>query len=133
VGTEPALDLGVGALVVYGGHGLGRVTARSAGKGDDAEGARVVLEFPSGLTFILPLERAETCLRPPASVSGLEAVRAAVARQRRLTARTKLSSAEQKLHRKAREQLAADLAVAAGIDEAQAETWIESQLDRNGR
>jgi RNA polymerase-interacting CarD/CdnL/TRCF family regulator len=171
VGREPELDLCVGALVVDGGHGLGRVTARTRGKGVDAEGATVVLGFPSGLSVILPLERAETCLRPPAGATELEAVRAAlrsrsapteqswrlrtkttrakialgdpvglaevvrdtVVRQRRPAVRSRLSSTEQELYRMARQLLAADLALAAGIDEAQAETWIESQLDRNGQ
>jgi RNA polymerase-interacting CarD/CdnL/TRCF family regulator len=170
VGRDPELDLGVGALVVYGSHGLGRVTATSARKGDDTDEATVVLEFPSGLSVILPLERAEACLRPPAGATEIEAVRAvlrsqntpaeqswqsrtrttrtkialgdlvglaevvrdAVERQRRFAAGSTLSSAEQELYRKARRLLAAELAVAAAIDEAQAETWIERQLDRNG-
>jgi RNA polymerase-interacting CarD/CdnL/TRCF family regulator len=43
-----------------------------------------------------------------------------------------LSSAEEELYRKARGLLAAELAVAAGSDEAQADMWIESQLAGSG-
>jgi RNA polymerase-interacting CarD/CdnL/TRCF family regulator len=168
---EPGLDLGVGALIVYGGHGVGRVSARRPAKGENAEGATVVLEFPSGLSVILPLERAEECLRPPAGATECEAVRAAlrarntpieqswqartrtmqtkiavadpvglaeivrdaVERQRRFGAGATLSSAEQELYQKARRLLAAELAVAADIDEAEADAWIESHLDRDGQ
>jgi CarD family transcriptional regulator len=167
VGT--GLDLSVGALVVYGGHGLGRVTARRTSNGEDAGSASIVLEFTSGLSVILPLERAESCLRSPADARAFEAVRAvlrsqnatierswqtrtqttrakiaagdpvalaevvrdAAERQRRFAAGSKLSDAEQQLYQKARRLLAAELAVATNIDEAQAETWIETQLDRN--
>jgi RNA polymerase-interacting CarD/CdnL/TRCF family regulator len=60
----PALDLRIGSLVVYGGHGVGRVALT-----DDAGPAphrrrRVVLEFAGGLSVTLPIERAVTCLRP---------------------------------------------------------------------
>jgi RNA polymerase-interacting CarD/CdnL/TRCF family regulator len=168
-GHEPELDLCIGAFVVYGAHGVGRVTARSPKNGDDAEGATIALEFPSGLSVILPVERAEACLRPPADATELEAVRAvlrsrdapaeqswqirtrttrtkialgepvglaevvreAVERQRRFAAGSTLSSAEQELYRKARHLLAAEVAVAVGIDAAQAESWIERQLDGN--
>lgn len=167
VGGDPELDLGVGALVVYGSHGLGRITARNTKAGDDGEDVTIVLEFPSGLSVILPLERAEACLRPPAGAAELEAVQAvlrsrnpeaeqswqtrtrttrtklalgdpvglaevvrdAVERQRRSATGSTLSSAEQELYRKARCLLAAELAVAAGIDETEAETWIESELN----
>jgi RNA polymerase-interacting CarD/CdnL/TRCF family regulator len=167
VGAGPELDLDVGALVVYGSHGLGRVTATSARNGDAGDGATVALEFPSGLSVILPIERAEACLRPPAGATEIEAVRAAlrngntpteqswqsrtrmtrtkiahgdpvglaevvrdaVERQRRFAAGSTLSSAEQELYRKARRLLAAELAVAAALDEAQADAWIEHQLD----
>jgi RNA polymerase-interacting CarD/CdnL/TRCF family regulator len=167
VDRAPELNLAVGALVVYGGHGLGRVTATSHTKSLDKQGATVVIEFPSGLSVTLPLKRAEACLRPPAGATEIETVRAAlrrrntpieqswqartrttrtkialgdpvglaeiirdgVERQRRLAERSTLSFAEEKLYRTARRLLAAELAVAAGVDEAHAETWIESQLD----
>jgi RNA polymerase-interacting CarD/CdnL/TRCF family regulator len=171
VAREPRLDLGVGALIVYGGHGVGRVSARGPAKGDSSEGDTVVLEFPSGLSVILPLERAEACLRPPAGATECEAVSAAlrsrntpieqswqartrstrtkialgdpvglaesvrdaVERQRRSANGSTLSSAEQELYQKARRLLAAELAVAADIDEAEAEAWIESHLEPDGQ
>jgi RNA polymerase-interacting CarD/CdnL/TRCF family regulator len=169
VGRDPGLDLSVGASVVYGGHGLGRVAARTPKKGEAGEGATVVLEFASGLSVSLPLERAEACLRSPAGATELEAVRAAlrvrevaiepswkartrttrtkialggavglaevvresVERQRRFATGSTVSPAEQELYKKARGLLAAELAVAAGLDEAEAETWIDSQMDGN--
>jgi RNA polymerase-interacting CarD/CdnL/TRCF family regulator len=164
----PGLDLSVGALVVYGGHGIGRISARNIESGRDPEASRVVLEFASGLSVILPLERAEACLRPTAGPSELDDVRAtlrsrstpieqpaqarrkttqtkivvgdpvglaevvrdAVERQRQFAPGSTLSPAEQELYQKARRLLAAELVVAADIDEAEAQAWIESQLDR---
>ena len=164
----PELDLSVGALVVYGGHGVARIRARNSESGEDPEASRVVLEFASGLSVILPLERAEACLRPTASPSELDDVRAtlrsrgtpneqpvqarrrttqskivvgdpvglaevvrdAVERQRQFAPGSTLSPAEQELYQKTRRLLAAELVVAADIDEAEAEAWIESQLDR---
>jgi RNA polymerase-interacting CarD/CdnL/TRCF family regulator len=75
VDREPRLDLSVGALVVYGSHGIGRVSARGSERLDSG-GATVVIEFDSGLSVILPLERAELCLRPIAGPSELDLVRA---------------------------------------------------------
>jgi len=167
--VEPGLDLSVGALVVYGGYGLGRVTARRQRNGGDTEDATIVLDFASGLSVILPLERAESCLRPPAGARAFadvrtvlrspnptvepswqvrtrtsrakiaagdpvglaEVVRDAVERQRGVAAGPARASAEQELYLKARRLLAAELAVAAGVDESQAENWIESQLERD--
>jgi RNA polymerase-interacting CarD/CdnL/TRCF family regulator len=167
--VEPRLDLSVGAMVVYGGHGLGRVTGRRPSNGEDAGGRTIVLEFTSGLSVILPLERAEACLRPPADARAFEEVRAvlrspnpsieqswqtrtqttrakiaagdavalaevvrdAAERQRRLAAGSTRSDAEQQLYQKARRLLAAELAHTTGIDDAEAQTWIESQLERS--
>jgi RNA polymerase-interacting CarD/CdnL/TRCF family regulator len=75
VDREPRLDLSVGALVVYGSHGIGRVSARSPEKLHSGA-ATVIIEFDSGLSVILPLERAEVCLRPIAGPSELDSVRA---------------------------------------------------------
>jgi RNA polymerase-interacting CarD/CdnL/TRCF family regulator len=38
----------------------------------------VVIEFPSDLAIMLPLDRAEACLRPLASVSDLDDIRSAL-------------------------------------------------------
>ena len=76
--VEPALDLSLGATVVYGPHGIGRVSSRKS-EGRVSDGSeRVVVEFPSGLAIELPLARAEACLRPVADVRDLDDVRSAL-------------------------------------------------------
>ena len=160
---EPELDLRVGAVVVYGEHGVGRVTRRSD-KGNG--GGTVVVEFASDLSVTLPIDRAVLCLRSLASAVELarvedalrardtvvekswqvrtkttrtkiasgeavglaEVVRDAVGRERQMAAGSGLSSYERELYLKARRLLAAELGVATGTDEAQAEAWIEVQL-----
>jgi CarD family transcriptional regulator, regulator of rRNA transcription len=168
-GREPGLDLSVGAVVVYGSHGIGRVSARNPGNRGEPAGGTVALEFESGLSVILPLERAEACLRPIADARGLEDVRAAlcardvpiepawqarsrttrtklaagepvglaevvrdgVERRRRSTTGSTPSPAEQELYRKARQLLVTELVLAAGMDETEAERWIDDQLHRD--
>ena len=162
---EPELDLRVGALVVYGEHGVGRVTRRS--DGGSGGGGTVVVEFASDLSVTLPIDRAVLCLRSLANAVELarvedalrsrdavvekswqvrtkttrtkiaageavglaEVVRDAVGRERQLAAGSGLSSYERELYLKARRLLAAELGVATGTDETQAEAWIEVQLD----
>ncbi len=77
---QPQLDLRVGAMVVYGGHGLGRVSRTRDGGGKEASSSgSVVLEFASsGLSVTLPLERAAACLRSVADQGELARVRAAL-------------------------------------------------------
>jgi CarD family transcriptional regulator len=166
---EPGLDLSVGALVVYGAHGIGRVSTRSPKKRGGAAGVTIALEFGSGLSVILPLERAEACLRPVAGASELEDVRAAlrtryvpielpgqartrttrakiaagdpvalaevvrdaVERQRLSASRSTAASTTQELYLQARRLLVAELVLAAGIDEVEADQWIDDQLDRS--
>jgi RNA polymerase-interacting CarD/CdnL/TRCF family regulator len=70
------LDLRLGALVVYGSYGLGRVSR----EGDDGEGS-VVLEFAGGLSVTLPRERAAVCLRSVSDVAALARVRDALRRR----------------------------------------------------
>ena len=61
-----------GALVVYGGHGLGRICA---GPPDEAHpAASIVVEFAGGLSVTLPLERAVACLRSVAGADELARV-----------------------------------------------------------
>jgi RNA polymerase-interacting CarD/CdnL/TRCF family regulator len=55
------MRLDVGDFVVYGCHGVGRV---SANDGRAAEQAMLVLEFESGLRVTLPVERALESIRP---------------------------------------------------------------------
>jgi CarD family transcriptional regulator len=60
-----------------------------------------------------------------------EIVRDGVKRERGLTANgspTKLSTSERALHLKAKELLAGEIGVARGVDQAQAEAWIDEQL-----
>src|SRR5579871_2108390 len=78
--SDPQLDLRLGALVVYGGYGLGRVARTRAGGGTVASSSgSVVLEFASsGLSVTLPLERAAVCLRSVADESDLARVRDAL-------------------------------------------------------
>jgi CarD family transcriptional regulator len=69
--SDSELELHDGALVVYGGHGIGRVSRDpSAGAND-----RVVVEFESGLSVTLPLERAQACLRPVGGAREFDRVR----------------------------------------------------------
>jgi RNA polymerase-interacting CarD/CdnL/TRCF family regulator len=75
-GNAAPLDLTVGAVVVYGSHGIGRVSAQSTPRGGDAQEGVVIIEFSSGLSVSLPLDRARTCLRPLADVVELDDIRA---------------------------------------------------------
>lgn len=68
--TEP-LRLSVGDTVVYGFHGVGRVTAI---EGRETENETIVLEFASGLRVTLSVAQAQQTLRPVASESDLELV-----------------------------------------------------------
>jgi RNA polymerase-interacting CarD/CdnL/TRCF family regulator len=63
----PALALAVGDLVVYAGHGVGRVTARHRHSAHGHRGDVIVLELPQGLSVTLPVERALETLRPLSS------------------------------------------------------------------
>ena len=76
VGVPKAeLDLGVGSLVVYGGHGVGRVALIQDAEPASGRRRTVVVEFGDGLSVTLPLERAVTCLRPLVGEAVLTRVR----------------------------------------------------------
>jgi RNA polymerase-interacting CarD/CdnL/TRCF family regulator len=64
------MKLGVGDVVVYASHGVGRVTARGGAPPDE----RVVIELPEGLVVTLPLSGALECLRPVANGEDVAAV-----------------------------------------------------------
>ncbi len=73
------MKLAVGDLVVYGNHGVGRITGRSTrtilGKTQEV----VVLALEDELTVSLPLDLARSQLRPPlANGAGLRRVREAL-------------------------------------------------------
>jgi CarD family transcriptional regulator len=72
------MELAVGDRVVYGNHGVGRISARKRQIVLGTTGEVVVVEFDDGLTVTLPLERAEMQLRPLASEAELRRVRDAL-------------------------------------------------------
>ena len=59
--TDSPAQFAVGDLVVYASHGIGRVKSTRP-SGTDAD--TITLSFESGLTVLLPLERALEALRP---------------------------------------------------------------------
>jgi RNA polymerase-interacting CarD/CdnL/TRCF family regulator len=68
-----SLNLGVGDLVVYASHGIGRVESTQPSRGDLPE--TVVLVFEGGLRVTLPLARACQALRALSRPEDLEDVR----------------------------------------------------------
>ena len=71
-------DLRVGAIVVYTGHGVGRIRERSNRRIQGVDQQVVLIELFNGLSVSLPLQRAELLLRPPVSEADLSAVREAL-------------------------------------------------------
>ncbi len=71
-------DLRVGAIVVYAGHGVGRILERSNRRIQGVDQPVVLIELFNGLSVSLPLQRAEMLLRPPVSEGDLSAVRDAL-------------------------------------------------------
>jgi CarD-like protein len=67
--------LAVGDLVVYGGHGVGRVRARQKRLVLGVEVEVVALELAHGLTVTLPIARAQEQLRALANESDLRRVK----------------------------------------------------------
>lgn len=65
------LRLGVGDLVVYASHGIGRIESREHQR---ASGELLVLVFENGLRVTLPLERAKNALRSLSGEPELEEV-----------------------------------------------------------
>ena len=163
------LDLAVGDVAVYAGHGVARVTVRLSRDIGGEPCGFVVFECSAGLSITLPLDRARSTLRPVVTETEIRDVRAALRAptsasaenwQRRLRAtRTKiaggnavelaevvrdgnhrvqsltqrgtpggLSPNERQLYLKARQLLAAELGVSRGLEPAQAEAWIDTQL-----
>jgi RNA polymerase-interacting CarD/CdnL/TRCF family regulator len=73
------VKLDVGDLVVYGNHGVGRITARTKQQVEGGpEEERVVVELEDELRVTLPLELAQLQLRPLASSSDIRRVRDAL-------------------------------------------------------
>ena len=65
------MRLAVGTVVAYPPHGVGRVTARHERVVLGVKQEVVVIELAEGLSVTLPLDRARTLLRPPASEADL--------------------------------------------------------------
>lgn len=76
-----SVRLAVGDVVVYGTHGVGRISAREEKVVLGATHEVVVVELQDGLTVTLPLDRARTQLRPPATDAQLRQVRDALRRE----------------------------------------------------
>jgi CarD family transcriptional regulator len=72
------VKLAVGDVVVYGTHGVGRVSAREEKVVTGATQEVVVIELQDGLTVTLPLDRARTQLRPLATDAVMKRVRSAL-------------------------------------------------------
>jgi CarD family transcriptional regulator len=72
------VKLAVGDLVVYGTHGIGRITAREKRLVSGSTREVVVVELEDGLTATLPLERAREQLRALAGEAELRRVRQAL-------------------------------------------------------
>lgn len=72
------MNLSVGDLVVYGNHGVGRIAARKEQNILGTAREVVVIELEGALTATLPLELAQTQLRPLASGADLRRVREAL-------------------------------------------------------
>lgn len=71
--TSP-VELAVGDLVVYGGHGAGRVVAREQRGSGETRHDVIVLQLPGGLTVTLPVALACDHLRPLASEGEMASV-----------------------------------------------------------
>jgi RNA polymerase-interacting CarD/CdnL/TRCF family regulator len=157
--------LAVGDVVVYAGHGTGRITSRERRTVDGAEQEVVVLELDQGLIVTLPLARARERLRPVATQAELrrvqrtlrergdygeeswqkrlkhaqaklaggglldlaEIVRDGIHHQSPETTSAKLSESERRLYLQARELLAREIGAARGLEQTQADAWIEEQ------
>jgi CarD family transcriptional regulator len=164
------LDLAVGDVAVYAGHGVARIVLRLTKHIEGEPHEFVVIECSPGLSITLPLAHARLRLRPlvteteigavsavlraPTSTSSTEnwlrrmkATRAKIAggkavelaevvrdgalRGQQLRERGTpgtLSPNERELYLKARQLLAVELGASRGLDPAQADAWIETEL-----
>lgn len=79
------MKLAIGDLVVYGTHGIGRVTARKKQLMLGTRQDVVVLELEDGLTVTLALERAQEQLRPLAGDAEMKEVQKTLRHDRELS------------------------------------------------
>jgi CarD family transcriptional regulator len=167
------VKLAVGDVVVYGMHGIGRVTGREQQIVLGSTQEVVVVELAEGLTVTLPLERAGAQLRSVASEEDLRKIQEVLREDRVLStdrwlarkrgvmeklaegdpiglaeivgegARRKrdrtekgykpsLSAGEREVYETALRLLADEISWARGVEQAEAEGWIDAQLTRAG-
>ncbi len=98
----------------------------------------IVLALAGGLSVELPMERARELLRPLASEADMSRVQKTLDAARRewtLPAKgnkSQLSPGERELFVKARQLLSNEIALACGVEPAEANAWIDGQLTRTG-
>jgi RNA polymerase-interacting CarD/CdnL/TRCF family regulator len=153
------MNLAIGDIVVYGAHGAGPIVARETRETGGERQVVVVLSLAHGLSVELPLAQANELLRPLADAEELvrvgEVLRSDTALdvdpwlKRQRTARAKMGTAsglaeivsagaqrgslspgERELVRRAKDLLAAEIALSRGEDTETATAWIDAQLGR---
>ena len=168
----PAMNLAVGDEVVYGPHGVGRITARQKHADEGGSNDVVVLALEKGLTVTLRVPKALEQLRPLAGEADLRRIEDALrtdcdvpngpwlSRKKRLQAKLTasdsvqlaeivaegakrgrlrlaagkkepLSHGERSFFVNARTLLAGEIAVARGLEQDAADSWIDEQLSRS--
>jgi RNA polymerase-interacting CarD/CdnL/TRCF family regulator len=154
------MKFAIGDTVVYGAHGAGPITAREVRMVLGEEHEVVVVALANGLSVELPLARAEELLRPVADAEEIARLRAVLRAEttidtdpwlkRQRSARAKLATAvglaevvsegtqrpslspgERELVRRAKDLLAAEIALSRGEDATAASAWIDEQLTRD--
>lgn len=154
------MELAIGDMVVYGPHGAGSITAREPRVILGEEHVVVVLALAHGLSVELPLARAEDLLRPVADAEEIARLRVVLRSEapldtdpwlkRQRAARAKLGTAvglaevvsegtqrpslspgERELVQRAKDLLAAEIAISRGEDASAASAWIDEQLARH--
>jgi len=75
----------IGDVVVYGSHGVGRITARRTTRVSGEKHEVVVLELADGLTVTLPLERARDQLRGIATEADIRRIQRTLRAERSLS------------------------------------------------
>lgn len=153
------MELAVGDVVVYGAHGAGPITAREVRMVLGEEQVVLVLALAHGLSVELPLARAEESLRSVADAEEIARLRVVLRSEvavdadpwlkRQRAARAKLGTAvglaevvsdgaqrpslspgERELVRRAKDLLAAEIALSRGEEASEASAWIDEQLAR---
>lgn len=154
------MELAIGDGVVYGAHGAGAITGREVREVLGEQQVVILLALAHGLVVELPLARAEELLRPVADAEEIARLRVVLRSdpaldsdpwlKRQRTARAKLGTAvglaevvsegtqrasvspsERELVQRAKDLLAAEIALSRGEDPSIATAWIDDQLARH--